>query len=82
MPGIIARAAPGRGTSRLCEDGRVALLAFLPDLLAAFDQFEEWVSSDWAYLAIFAVAAIDAFFPIVPSETVVISAGCWRAPAT
>ncbi|MET0800235.1 MAG: DedA family protein [Actinomycetota bacterium] len=53
----------------------MALLAFLPDLLAAFDQFEEWVSSDWAYLAIFAVATIDAFFPIVPSETVVISAG-------
>lgn len=51
------------------------LLAFLPDTLAVFDQFEEWVSSDWSYLAIFAVALLDAFFPVVPSETVVITAG-------
>jgi membrane-associated protein len=53
----------------------VAVLAFLPDVLAVFDQFEEWVSSDWSYLAVFAVALIDAFFPLVPSETVVITAG-------
>jgi membrane-associated protein len=53
----------------------VAVLAFLPDVLAVFDQFEQWVSSDWSYLAIFAVAMIDAFFPLVPSETVVITAG-------
>jgi hypothetical protein len=33
----------------------VVVLAFLPQLLAVFDQFEEWVSSDWSYLAIFAV---------------------------
>lgn len=52
-----------------------SLLALLPDLLAIFDQFEQWVTSDWAYLAIFAVSAIDAFFPLVPSETVVITAG-------
>jgi len=52
-----------------------SLVALLPGLLAVFDQFEQWVSSDWAYLAIFAVAAIDAFFPVVPSETVVITAG-------
>ena len=51
------------------------LLALLPDVLAMFGQFEQWVTSDWAYLAIFAVAAIDAFFPLVPSETVVITAG-------
>ena len=50
-------------------------LAALPGILAVFDQFEQWVSSDWAYLAIFAVSAIDAFFPLVPSETVVITAG-------
>ena len=37
--------------------------------------WEEWVSSDWSYLAIFAVALIDAFFPLVPSETVVITGG-------
>jgi membrane protein DedA with SNARE-associated domain len=53
----------------------VALLVFLPDVLAAFDRFEEWVSSDWSYLVIFAVALIDAFFPLVPSETVVITGG-------
>ncbi len=51
------------------------VLALPPDLLAAFDQFEKWVSSDWSYAAIFAVAAIDAFFPLVPSETVVITGG-------
>ena len=50
-------------------------VAALPGILAVFDQFEQWVTSDWAYAAIFAVAAIDAFFPLVPSETVVITAG-------
>ncbi len=52
-----------------------SLVALLPSLLAAFDQFEKWVSTDWSYAAIFAVAAIDAFFPLVPSETVVITGG-------
>ena len=52
-----------------------SLVALLPDVVAMFGQFEQWVTSDWAYLAIFAVAAIDAFFPLVPSETVVITAG-------
>ena len=51
------------------------VLALSPDLLAVLDQFEKWVSSDWSYAAIFAVAAIDAFFPLVPSETVVITGG-------
>ena len=50
-------------------------VVLLPGVLALFGQFESWVSSDWAYLAIFAVAMIDAFFPLVPSETVVITAG-------
>jgi membrane protein DedA with SNARE-associated domain len=53
----------------------VLVAARLVDLLAAFDQFETWVSTDWSYAAIFAVAAIDAFFPLVPSETVVITGG-------
>ena len=52
-----------------------SVVAALPGILAVLDQFEQWVSSDWAYAAIFAVAAIDAFFPLVPSETVVITAG-------
>jgi len=68
-------AALRTGRSRLCEDGLVAVVALLPQVLAVFDQFEQWVSSDWSYAAIFAVAMIDAFFPLVPSETVVITGG-------
>jgi membrane-associated protein len=41
-----------------------------------FDQFVDWVSgSKWSYVAIFVVATLDAFFPIVPSETAVITGG-------
>ncbi len=49
------------------------------DLLALFGQFEEWVGSDWSYLVIFSVALLDAFFPVVPSETVVITGGVFAA---
>ena len=39
-----------------------------------------WVSySNWSYLAIFAVALLDAFFPLVPSESMVILAGALAA---
>jgi membrane protein DedA with SNARE-associated domain len=37
------------------------------------------VGSPWVYVALFAFAMIDAFFPIVPSETLVISAGVFAA---
>jgi len=41
-----------------------------------FAQMVDWVSgSNWSYAAIFGVAVIDAFFPVVPSETMVIVAG-------
>ena len=41
-----------------------------------FDQISEWVSGAWwSYFVIFGVAAVDAFFPLVPSETVVIIGG-------
>ncbi len=41
-----------------------------------FQQMVDWVSgSDWSYLAIFGVAVLDAFFPVVPSESMVILAG-------
>ena len=41
-----------------------------------FDRFSEWVSGEWwSYLAIFAVAMIDAFFPLVPSETLMVIGG-------
>jgi membrane protein DedA with SNARE-associated domain len=44
-----------------------------------FEQFVDWVSGPWAYPVIFAVAMLDAFFPVVPSETVVITAGVLAA---
>jgi membrane-associated protein len=31
--------------------------------------------SNWTYLIVFAIAALDAFFPVVPSETALITAG-------
>ena len=41
-----------------------------------FSQFTEWVSGAWwSYPLIFGVAMVDAFFPVVPSESVVITAG-------
>ena len=47
----------------------------MPDWLD-FDRIADWVSGEWwAYPVIFAVSAIDAFFPVVPSETVVIVGG-------
>lgn len=47
----------------------------MPDWLD-FDVIAGWVSEAWwSYPLIFAVSAIDAFFPVVPSETVVITAG-------
>jgi membrane-associated protein len=43
---------------------------------AMFQQMVDWVSgSNWSYLAIFGVAVLDAFFPLVPSESMVILAG-------
>ncbi len=41
-----------------------------------FNVMVDWVSgSNWSYAAIFGVALLDAFFPVVPSETMVIIAG-------
>jgi membrane protein DedA with SNARE-associated domain len=41
-----------------------------------FDQFVDWVSGAWwSYLVVFVVSMLDAFFPLVPSETVVITGG-------
>ena len=41
-----------------------------------FNQISDWVSGAWwTYPLIFSVAAVDAFFPVVPSETVVVIAG-------
>ena len=44
------------------------------------EAFTDFVSgSPWTYAFLFAVSAIDAFFPVVPSETSVIAAGVLAA---
>ena len=40
---------------------------------------ESVVLSPWLYAVLFALAAVDGFFPIVPSETSVIAAGVFAA---
>jgi membrane-associated protein len=54
----------------------------VPALIAVsvFDRITEYVGgSPLTYGVVFAVSAIDAFFPLVPSETVVITAGTLAA---
>ncbi|MEU7609284.1 DedA family protein [Micromonospora sp. NPDC049204] len=43
------------------------------------DLLHETMSSPWVYLAIFTIAVLDGFFPVVPSETAVITAGVFAA---
>lgn len=43
------------------------------------EAIEGIMGSPWVYIALYAIAAIDAFFPVVPSETLVISAGVFAA---
>ena len=44
--------------------------------MGLFDQFVHWVSGAWwSYPVVFLVSMLDAFFPLVPSESVVITAG-------
>jgi membrane-associated protein len=51
----------------------------VPDWLD-FDRLSEWVSGEWwSYLVIFVIAVIDAFFPLVPSETLVVIGGSLAA---
>ncbi|WP_422737693.1 DedA family protein [Micromonospora sp. WMMD729] len=40
------------------------------------------MSSPWVYLALFAIAVLDGFFPVVPSETAVITAGVFAVSGT
>ncbi len=45
-----------------------------------FESITDLVSgSDWTYVAILLVAAVDAFFPLVPSETMVVAGGVLAA---
>jgi membrane-associated protein len=46
---------------------------------AIMELVEGAMDSPWVYLAICAFAAIDAFFPLVPSESLVITAGVFAA---
>ncbi|WP_062436530.1 DedA family protein [Herbidospora daliensis] len=48
-----------------------AIMTFLHDVM----------TSPWIYAAILAISVIDAFFPVVPSETAVITAGVFAAAA-
>ncbi|GAA5063096.1 membrane protein DedA with SNARE-associated domain [Thermocatellispora tengchongensis] len=43
------------------------------------DLLHQVMTSPWVYLALFAVSLIDGFFPAVPSETSVITAGVFAA---
>jgi membrane-associated protein len=43
------------------------------------DTVEGAMGSPWIYLALFSIAMIDGFFPVVPSESLVISAGVYAA---
>ncbi|MCG5219000.1 DedA family protein [Streptosporangium sp. KLBMP 9127] len=46
---------------------------------AIIDLLHQVMTSPWVYLALFTVALIDGFFPVVPSETSVITAGVFAA---
>ncbi|TYB67324.1 DedA family protein [Nonomuraea sp. PA05] len=46
---------------------------------AILDLVEQVMSSPWLYVALFALALLDGFFPIVPAETSVITAGVFAA---
>lgn len=43
------------------------------------DVLHQTMTSPWIYAALFAIAVIDGFFPVVPSETAVITAGVFAA---
>ncbi|MEU5834709.1 VTT domain-containing protein [Streptomyces diacarni] len=40
---------------------------------------EGFVSTPWVYVALFGIAMLDGFFPVVPSETLVITLGVFAA---
>jgi membrane protein DedA with SNARE-associated domain len=43
------------------------------------DSLDALAGSPWAYALILAVAAVDAFLPVVPSEATVVTAGVFAA---
>ena len=62
---MVARPRPGEARRTMAD--------------AITDLVEGAMGSPWVYLALCAFAAIDAFFPVVPSESLVISAGVYAA---
>jgi membrane-associated protein len=48
-------------------------------VLGMMEILESAITSPWAYLVIFVLAALDGFFPVVPAETAVITAGVFAA---
>lgn len=46
---------------------------------AILDLVQQMMSSPWLYLALFALALLDGFFPVVPAETAVITAAVFAA---
>ncbi|GAA1939968.1 VTT domain-containing protein [Brevibacterium antiquum] len=48
----------------------------------AFDILAATLESPWVYLLVFIIAGLDSLFPIVPSETVLITAAAYAATGT
>ncbi|WP_062207729.1 DedA family protein [Streptomyces sp. NBRC 109706] len=46
---------------------------------AILQAVEDFVSTPWVYLALYAIAMLDGFFPVVPSETLVITLAVFAA---
>ncbi|WP_336215633.1 DedA family protein [Nonomuraea sp. LPB2021202275-12-8] len=46
---------------------------------AVLELLQQVMSSPWLYLALFGLAVLDGFFPVVPAETSVITAGVFAA---
>lgn len=46
---------------------------------SVLDLIHQVMASPWIYLALFLVAVLDGFFPVVPSESAVITAGVFAA---
>ncbi|MGK5530482.1 DedA family protein [Streptomyces sp. URMC 129] len=46
---------------------------------AILDAIEGFIATPWVYVALFAVAKLDGFFPVVPSETLVVTLGVFAA---
>src|SRR4051794_30503398 len=66
-----------RSTTSTPASGAKATAAIMSEV---FDSLVDLVAATpWAYAAILAIAALDAVFPLVPSETTVIAAGVLAA---